>query len=95
MLIGISTSMVIMAPQAPVRHAAVAGFLTAWIAVWAQAAFLPLCFDNNPAYRLAEIPFGLSAEAYTALFAPVGAAVAGLIMALTARLIAKLPRLIR
>ena len=91
-LIGIATSMAKQVPLAPKRNAFVAGFLTALIAVWTQAAFLPLYFEYNPSYRVLEIPFGLSPQAYTVLFAPIGALLAGILAALVAWPIAKTVR---
>ncbi len=92
MLFGIATAMAQQVPLAPKRNAFVAGFLTALLAVWTQAAFLPLYFENNPSYRLLEIPFGLSPQAYTVLFAPIGALLAGILAALFVWPIAKIVR---
>jgi hypothetical protein len=60
MLFAIAVSMTRLAPGAPMRNAFAAGFLTALLAVWTQAAFLPLYFENNPSYSQIAIPFGLS-----------------------------------
>lgn len=79
MLAGIGKIMAFCADERPVRHALVAGFLAGLIAIWTQAAFLPLYFENNPAYRLIEIPFGMTARTYTTLAAPFGGLFAGAI----------------
>ena len=65
----------------PALHGFAAGFLTVFLAVELQAAFLPVYFANNPDYALIEIPFGLSARFATAIFAPVHATIGGLLTA--------------
>lgn len=67
------------APRRPVLHGFITGFLSALIAIELQAAFLPIYFDNNPDYALIEIPFGLPARLATAIFAPINAAIGGLL----------------
>ena len=68
-------------PHRPVPHGFVIGFLSALIAIELQAAFLPIYFANNPGYALIEIPFGLPARLATAIFAPIHAALGGLLTA--------------
>lgn len=69
------------APYRPALHGFAVGFLTVFLAVELQAAFLPIYFANNPDYALIEIPFGLSARLATAIFAPVHATIGGLLTA--------------
>ncbi len=88
-LAGVAVSMARLAPAAPRLNAFAAGFVTTLCAVWTQAIFLPLYFENNPSYRLLEIPLGLSPLAWTVLSAPVGALVAGMLAALLAWPVAK------
>ena len=76
---GIGKVMAYLVPDAPIRNAFVAGFLAGLLAIWTQAAFLPLYFENNPAYQQIEIPFGLPARTYTVLSAPFGGLMAGLL----------------
>lgn len=86
----IAVTMALKVRQNTQRNAFAAGFLAALFAVWTQALFLPLYFENNPAYREVEIPFGLSAQAWTTLSAPVGAVVAGFLVMLIAWLVSLL-----
>jgi hypothetical protein len=74
---GIGKVMAYVVHDTPVRHAFVAGFLAGLLAVWTQAAFLPLYFENNPSYQFIEVPFGLGARMYTVLVAPIGGLIAG------------------
>ena len=76
-LAGIATLMAFCVPDTPIRHAFEAGFFAGLLAVCTQAAFLPLYFENNPAYAEIAIPFGLPARTYTALVAPIGGLIAG------------------
>ena len=69
------------APSRPVLHGFVSGFLAGLLAIELQAAFLPFYFTNNPEYAQIEIPFGLPARLATAVFAPIHAALAGLLTA--------------
>lgn len=64
-----------------VLHGFAAGFFSGLFAVELQAVFLPVYFSNNPGYELIEIPFGLPARLATAIFAPLPAMIAGLLMA--------------
>ncbi len=67
--------------QRPVLQGFLTGFLSAFIAIELQAAFLPRYFANNPEYALIEIPFGLPARLATAIFAPLQGILAGLLTA--------------
>jgi len=79
--LALSVLIVRRVPHRPVFHGFVIGFLSALIAIELQAAFLPIYFANNPDYALIEIPFGLPARLATAIFAPLNAAVGGLLTA--------------
>jgi len=76
----------------PVFHGFLVGFLSALIAVELQAVFLPIYFANNPEYELIEIPFGLPARLATAIFAPIHATLAGLLIAGIVWVLGKLSR---
>jgi len=84
---GVGKVAALLAPQAPLRNAFAAGFLAAMLALILQAVFMPVYFDNNPAYAAVEIPFGLSARQYTLLFAPLGGLLAAMLAAASAWLV--------
>ena len=81
---GIAKLMAFRVSDTPIRHAFAAGFLAGLLAVWSQAAFLPLYFENNPAYAQIPIPFGLPARTYTALVAPLGGLISGCLASIVA-----------
>ncbi|SIN63682.1 hypothetical protein SAMN02745824_1275 [Parasphingorhabdus marina DSM 22363] len=79
-------------PGSAFRNGFVGGFTAILTAVWVQALFLPLYFQNNPEYAVSEVPWGLSARSFTFLTAPLGALVAGLVLAMLAAGLARLVR---
>ncbi|MEM8815873.1 MAG: hypothetical protein AAGE85_08600 [Pseudomonadota bacterium] len=92
---GVGKAAALLAPSAPIRHAFAAGFLTAVAALLTQALFVPLYFENNPGYASIEVPFGLSARAYTLGFAPLGGLAAGLLAMAAAWLVSRTLALLR
>ena len=86
---GVGKLAALLAPRAPIQNAFAAGFLAAMLALVLQAVFMPVYFDNNPAYTAVEIPFGLSARQYTLLFAPPGGLLAATLAAASAWLVSR------
>lgn len=84
LLFGITIMVLSKARQAAFRNGFFAGLAGILCAVWLQALFLNTYFQNNPEYVVAKIPLGLSAQAFSFLTAPIGAAAAGLLVAVVA-----------
>lgn len=84
---GVAKLVAVMAKTAPARNAFAAGFLFAIVALFFQALFLPVYFNNNPEYASIPLPWRLSPVAYIALFAPLGGLLAGLLAFMTALMV--------
>ena len=82
--------MALSEPDAPIKHSFLAGLFTGVSALLMQAILMPVYMKNNPAYRSVEVPFGLDPAVYTALFAPIGGLLAGVIAVLVAWPVSKL-----
>lgn len=78
------------APEAPLRNGSVAGFFAALAAIWTQAMFLELYFENNPTYRDIGIPFGLDAQFATFVLGPINAVIYAVLVAIAAWIFARI-----
>ena len=91
-LVGIGKIAGFFERDTPIRHGFAAGAGASLSALWTQGILMPLYLDNNPIYKSDSLPFGLSEQAFTFVFSPLGAIVGGTLSLLAAVLFAFLMR---
>ena len=92
-LVGIGIFAACIEAAAHKRHAFVAGFLAAFLALWVQVLFHKTYFANNPSYVAADIPFGMEPLSYMIAVSPIGGFIGGILACLAASLTALAKRL--